>query len=159
FLPPEQLASAGLLFNGSFASVPSGLPFDWVISPGTGVTMDIVERPDDAERRALFIEFGPGRVEFGSMTQLTLLGPGTYHLRGKYRGEIGGRRGLVWRVSCAGSGGAPLGESQMLKGTAFAWQDMEFSFTVPQTECRAQRLKLELDARMASEQLVTGSMW
>jgi hypothetical protein len=159
FLPPERLTKLGLLFNGSFESNPSGLPFDWVISPGTGVTMDIVERPDQAGRRALLMELGPGRVEFAGIAELVLLGPGSYRFKGKFKGEIAGRRGLVWRATCVGGAGAPIGESPMIKGPAPRWEDVEFSFTVPERECRAQRLRLELDARMASEQLVTGSMW
>jgi hypothetical protein len=39
------------------------------------------------------------------------------------------------------------------------WRDVAFTFTVPNADCRAQQLRLELDARMASEQLVSGSMW
>lgn len=159
FQPPERLASAGLLFNGSFEFTPSGLPFDWVMHAGMGVTVDIVERPDDAGQRALYIELGPGRVEFGGVAQTLLLPPGSYRLTGKYRGDITGRRGLVWRVTCAGATGPPIGQSAMMVGASAPWKDFEFSFTVPAAECRAQHLRLELDARMASEQLVSGSIW
>jgi hypothetical protein len=157
FLPPQQLTGAGLLFNGSFETDPSGLPFDWVLSPGTGATMDIV-RDAEVGRRVLLIALGPGRVEFGGVTQFTLLAPGNYQFKGKHRGEIVGRRGLIWRVTCAGASGSPIGESQMVVGISQQWQDDQFSFSVPAKDCRAQRLSLELDARMASEQLVNGSL-
>lgn len=157
FLPPQQLSGAGLLFNGSFDTDPSGLPFDWVLSPGTGATMDIV-RDAEVGRRVLLIALGPGRVEFGGVTQFTLLAPGTYQFKGKHRGEIVGRRGLIWRVTCAGTSGPPIGESQMVVGISQQWQYDQFSFSVPAKDCRAQRLSLELDARMASEQLVNGSL-
>jgi hypothetical protein len=158
FLPPEQLSSAGFLFNGSFELTPSGLPFDWVLSGGAGATIDIAPRPDEVGRRALFIELGPGRVEFNGVAQTLLLAPGTYRFQGKYQGEIVGPRGLVWRVACVGGAGEPIGQSPMMVGVAAPWEDVEFSFTVPGTECRAQQLRLVLDARMASEQLVSGSV-
>ena len=75
------------------------------------------------------------------------------------RCELVGRRGLVWRVSCAGGKGGAIGESQMTAGAAPRWKDIEWTFTVPDADCRAQQLRLELDARMASEQLVSGSIW
>jgi hypothetical protein len=162
FLPPEHLAAAGPLFNGSFEFSPSGLPFDWVLSAGRGVTVDIAPRPDDASKRALYIELGPGRVEFQGVPQTLLLSPGTYRFDGKVRAEIAGPRGLVWRVACAGSQGPPLGQSVMMIGTigaAAAWKEVKFSFTVPTADCRAQQLRLDLDARMASEQLVSGYAW
>jgi hypothetical protein len=159
FLPPEQLTSTGLLFNGSFERTPSGLPFDWTMPAGTGVTIDIAQRSDQADQKALLIELGPGRVEFPGVQQTLLIAPGTYHFKGQYRGEIIGRRGLVWRVSCVGAPAAPIGQSPMMTGAAPVWQEVEFSFTVPEADCRAQQLRLELDARMASEQLVSGSIW
>jgi hypothetical protein len=159
FLPSGRLSSASFLFNGSFEIAPSGLPFDWVMGGGTGITVDIAPRADEAGQRALYVELGPGRVEFDGVAQTLLLAPGTYQFKGKYRGAVIGPRGLVWRVSCAGGAGPPIGQSSMMTGQAPHWKEIEFSFTVPEAECRAQQLRLVLDARSASEQLVSGSVW
>jgi hypothetical protein len=159
FLPPDQLTNAGQPFNGGFESKPSGLPFDWVITGGNGVTTEILHRPDDAAQHALSIEFGLGRVEFGGVSQLLLLGPGSYTFRANYKAEIVGRRGLVWRVSCATPDSTPLGQSAMMLGKVPTWRALEFTFTVPPSDCPAQSLRLVLDARSASEQLVSGWSW
>ena len=159
FLPPEQLSSIGLLSNGSFETTPSGLPFDWVIASGPGVTIDIAVRPEQDGEQALFLEFGPGRADFRGVSQLLMLAPGAYQLKGKYKGEIVGRRGLQWLVTCAGGRRAPIGESPMVLGSAPTWTDFEFSFAVPDADCRAQKLRLVLAARSASERLVSGSIW
>jgi hypothetical protein len=158
-LPAEQLGNAGLLFNGSFELTPSGLPFDWVISSGSGVTATIATRPDRDTERALFIEFGHGRVDFQGISQVTMLSPGTYKFHGSYRGDIAGRRGLRWRITCAGAAAIPIGESPMVVGIASPWKDFEFAFSVPKADCRAQYVRLALDARSASEQFVSGSIW
>ncbi len=157
FLPSEQLSSAGLLFNGSFEVAPSGLPFDWVMTKGSGVTVDRAALPNSDGQHGLAIEFGHGRVEFRPVTQMTMLAPGAYRLTGKYQGQISGRRGMVWRVNCAGAGGL-LGETPMILGIAPKWKDFELSFTVPATACRAQSVRLELDARSASEMMVSGAI-
>ena len=86
-----------------------------------------------------------------------MLGPGSYRLKGQHKGEMVGRRGLRWRIACAG--GKPIAEGPMMLGKILAWKRFEVGFTVPPTDCRAQTLRLELDARSASEQLVTGTMW
>jgi hypothetical protein len=158
FLPPEQLSSTGFLFNGSFEIAPTGLPFDWVISEGTGVTIDIVPRPDRDGQRALLIEFGYGRVEFRGIEQLTALPAGAYEFRAKYKGDILGKRGLVWRVACVDAPSPPIGESPMVTGASPSWQDIKFSFIVPDRNCRAQHVRLHFDTRMSSEQLISGSI-
>ena len=101
FLPPEELRHAGLLFNGSFEVAPSGLPFDWTITQGPGVTIDIVPRPDKSGGRALMVDFQYGRVDYHSVTELVMLAPGTYEFKGEYKGELVGPRGLKWRIACA----------------------------------------------------------
>jgi tetratricopeptide (TPR) repeat protein len=160
FLPPEQLSRAGFLINGSFEVAPSGLPFDWVILGGSsGVTTDITLRPELDGEHALYLEFGPGRADFRGVSQLLMLAPGTYELKGLYKGEIIGLRGLQWSITCAGQAHNPIGESRMFLGTARAWTDFVIPFTVPDADCRAQKLRLSLTARSASERLVSGSIW
>src|ERR1700730_638894 len=159
FLSPEQLENAGFLFNGSFEMKPSGLPFDWLMPQGEGVTLDIAPRPEATDKHALFLEFGQGqgRVNFPGVFQTTMLPPGDYRFKGSFNGEVVGRRGLQWSISCVG--GAPIGESQMILGSSPVWRNFEFAFTVPETGCRAQLARLALPARSPSEQLVFGSIW
>jgi hypothetical protein len=157
FLPAEQLNSLGPLFNGGFETAPSGLPFDWLITPGAGVTIDIAPAPDREEGRALVVAFEQGRVEFHGVTQLIMLAPGRYQFNGQYTGELSGQRGLKWRIACAG--GAMIGESGMVAGRTATWKDIEFGFAVPASDCPAQYLRLDLDARMSSEQFASGTLW
>lgn len=157
FLPPERIWTVGFLFNGSFESPPSGLPFDWVFKYGSGVTIDVVPRPDDADQQTLFVRFGYGRVEFDGVSQLIMLTPGTYRFEGRYKSDIISRRGLTWRISCAE--GTHIGQSAMTTGMTPTWKAFDFTFTVPSRGCRAQYVQLVLDARSASEQLVSGSIW
>jgi hypothetical protein len=158
FLPESELQTAGLLYNGNFDIKPSGLPFDWVIKPGSGVTVDIVPVGNNYDGHALLIEFLYGRVDYHSVRELVLLAPGTYQFDGQYQGKLIGPRGLKWRLICANDGSTPLGESAMISGAATAWKEIKFMFTVPVANCRAQYVQLDLDARMASEQLVSGSV-
>ena len=130
FLPPEQLNTAGYLFNGSFEVDPTGLPFDWTFTKESGATIEIADRTDaeatlaalkadtwskeqkaylsnkylnDPGRgaHALFLEFGVGRVEGLSVKQMIVLAPDDYQFRGTYKADIVSQRGLQWRVVCA----------------------------------------------------------
>lgn len=156
FLPAEQLSNAGMLFNGNFEVTPSGMPFDWIIEQGSGVTIDIVPRPGKSER-SLLIDFLYGRVDYHSVHELVVLAPGNYQFNGQYSGKIVGPRGLKWRIVCADTN-VRLGESQMITGLTATWKPTDFAFTVPAEGCRAQYVQLDLDARMASERLVSGTM-
>src|SRR5262249_11314245 len=142
---------------GSFDTVPSGLTFDWVITPGAGVTIDVAPVPGGEGNRALAISFEQGRIDFRGVAELIVLAPGSYEFRGKYTGEIIGPRGVKWRVACAG--GPIVGESGMVAAKTTAWKDIEFGFAVPATGCPAQYVRLDLDARMSSEQFASGTVW
>jgi len=158
FLPAAQLRTAGFLFNGSFEIAPSALPFDWAISQGSGVSVDIVPRPGDPDSRALQVDFLYGRVDYHSVRELVVLAPGNYRFTAQYNGRLVGPRGLKWRVVCAGDAPTLLGESEMIMDSKATWQDATFTFTVPAAGCPAQYVRLDLDARSASEDLVSGSI-
>jgi tetratricopeptide (TPR) repeat protein len=159
FLPPEQLSKTGRLFNASFDVAPSGLPFDWVFKKGAGVNIKFGTPSDQQGKRALLIEFGPGRVEFGSgLSELVLLPPGNYRLEGKYKTDLMSQRGLQWSVTCADATD-PVGVSATMNGSDSSWKAIDLSFTVPPDECAAQYVTLTLDARSASEQFVSGAAW
>ncbi len=158
FLPPRQLSKVGSLINGGFETNPSGLPFDWVIQAGSGVTAQLRNRPDEMGNRGLYVEFSTGRVQFGGVSQLLTLSPGMYQLKGKYKGEILGRRGLRWRVMCA-AGDQLVAQTPMVVGAFPEWAEFELAVRIPDADCRAQKLQLVLDSRSASEQLVYGSIW
>lgn len=162
FLPPERLAGARLIYNGDFTAAPTGNPFDWTITAGTGVNVEIAPRPDadsGAANPALRVEFGSGRVQMGKVVQIVMLAPGPQILRYKYRGEMTARRGLKWTLSCAQGTPALLAESPMFIGQQRAWREIEVPFTVPDQGCRSQTLQLVHDARSASEEFVSGVVW
>jgi hypothetical protein len=158
FLPASDLRNAGLLYNGDFSGTPSGSPFDWHIVQGPGVTIDIEERPGTRGGHALVLDFEYGRVEYHSVRELVMLPLGHYRFASQYKGELSGPRGLKWRISCA-EGGEPLAESAMIRGSGGVWSQSGFEFAVPEQNCRAQYLSLDLDARMPSEEFMTGSIW
>ena len=155
----EQLAGIGFLYNGSFETPSSAMPFDWVFQAGQGVTIDVAPRLDLLGQRALLIEFSNGRVELGGVHQVTMLAPGQYVMKGALQGNITGRRGLVWRMSCLGDAPKQLGQSKIILGNFTTWTEFDYVVDVPESGCRAQRVSLVLDARSVSEQLVTGRIW
>jgi hypothetical protein len=158
FLPADELGEIGYLNNASFETSPTGLPFDWVMRQGRGATIDIAAVPGEAGSLGLLVELGPGRAEFHGVTQMLLLSPGDYRLKGKLKGEARGPRGLQWRMTCAATG-KEIGAGPMFLGVEPRWSGFDFDFTVPDADCRAQELRLQLAARSASEQLVHGSVW
>jgi len=158
FLPADELADAAFLVNGSFEDPPSGSPFDWRIDGGQGVTIDVAHRVDTDGDHALYLELGPGRAQFYGVSQLVLLAPGRYRLSGRLQGDVSGRRGMQWRVTCIASGKV-AGESPMFLGSAPTWTAFDGEFEVPADNCRAQQVRLMLSARSASEELASGAIW
>jgi hypothetical protein len=158
FQPREELTRIGPLYNRNFDKALSGLPFDWTLPASSSAVAELRQRADKDGDFALVVEFTQGRAAFSGVSQMTLAAPGTYVLKGLYRGRLVGTRGLMWRALCADSQ-VPLGESIQLLGDVPDWREFTFSFVIPDKNCRAQTVRLELDARSASEKLVAGSMW
>ncbi len=158
-LGPEGMKKAGHIFNAEFEEDTSGLPFDWQIAAARNATAEI-RRREDGQGRALQLRFGVGRVDQLRLSQVLLTSPGPYRFTWQYKGEITGKRGLRWRLTCLYPPNDRILETEMILERQNDWTSMEASLTVPdQPNCRAQTLTLVHDARSASEQLITGEVW
>ena len=135
------------------------MPFDWVLTKGSGVTAQVVAKSDKPGERVLNLRFGPGRVDYREVTQLIMLVPGAYQFQGSYKSDIVSERGLEWQIACASKEQNVLGRGPVSRGTTAQWQGLEFSFTVPEAGCPAQYVKLVFDARSASERFISGNIW
>jgi hypothetical protein len=152
------LATTGNLFNGDFEVVPTDAPFDWNLTSAFGASVQVASLPQPGQH-ALLLQFGPGRVDYKDVKQLLLLAPGPYRFTGKLKSELVSQRGLEWRVSCLGKQQAELGRSEAVRSSDPGWRTFEFSFIVPDQDCRAQTVNLVFDARSASERFISGSIW
>ena len=155
---PDQPASHDWLYNGDFQHPVTNLPFDWMIGRVRGAEIKVEASPM-GEGQALRVQFGKGRVDFRHVRKLLTLPPGSYLLRGRAMAvDLRHRRGINWRLACAEDGGETLVSTPRISGTV----TIEFAepFAVPSENCRAQRLVLELAARIAPEQTVEGgTVW
>ena len=157
-LSPEQLALTGNLYNRNFEVAPSGMTFDWRVPLGRNYSINVVPGSSEGRSQGLNIEFLGSRTNFSPVTQLVLLQPGDYTFKGRWKGNVTGLRGLVWKMACVGQNSA-LGASPMLLGATSTWIPFEFAVSVPASGCKAQLVSLVLDARSASESIVQGSVW
>jgi len=158
-LPLERASKLGNISNPSFEDDSSSVPFDWLIRNSPNALLSIVRRDDRPDQRALQVAFLPVRGAFSGLQQVVALAPGGYRLSGSVRGRINARRGLKWRMTCAGVGSGQIADSGYLSGRGTNWTRFEFSFTVPETSgCAAQRLALILDARSPSETIASGEI-
>jgi len=159
-LPEEELTTLGPIYNPSFESTPSGLPFDWAIGRLVNASVEFAPREDVQNGHALHISFGSGRVTFPALRQVLMLSPGRYRLTVDYRGRIIAKRGLRWRLSCLQNQHNTIAETDMLMGMQAHWRTITFDFEIPYIpQCRAQFLQLLHDARSASEQFISGEVW
>lgn len=152
-LPPDR-ADAETLYNGGFQYQLSGSEFDWEIEQSSGADIKIVAG-GEAKASTLRIEFSGSRVDFHNVTHLLALPPGIYRLTGEVEAEsLQTERGLWWRVSCLGPG-PNLGQTELVMESE-PWRAFRLLFTVPSANCEAQALRLELPARIPTEQAIAG---
>lgn len=157
-LAPSEAQSLDYLYNGDFERPMSNLHFDWIITRIRGADIDVSDSPID-DGKALRVQFARARVPFRHVRKLVMLPPGAYQLSGKARTvDLRNDRGLVWKLTCADGAKEMLASTTSVTGTMTV--EIEQPFSVPSQGCRAQWLRLELDARIASEQDVGGgTVW
>lgn len=152
----EAGARIPLLFNGDFATDPSGTGFDWRLRRTAGL-LATLERTDAG--RALRLQFMGRRVAGGSLVEhALLLPPGDYLLEWRERTEaLRAGAGLGWQVACVEQGGV-LQQAAPTDGTR-PWRARSMLFTVPVSGCPAQWLRLGSPGGTHGGQMLAGEAW
>ena len=160
-LAPDDLKAVRRLNNGDFERPPSGLPYDWRLARNTrNAVIEITTDPEASANKGLAVRLTGRRARNVQATQVMVIAPGFYKVRGVMRGEISAKRGLRWTVTCLGRKRATIGQSEMLFKTDAGWRPFEFVIEVPSdADCQAQQVTLSHDARSASEELASGALW
>lgn len=158
-LDEGQIKVLGNLYNGSFEAPVTQLGFDWRIQPSRAAKAEIVETYGTGGGKALHVTFNGERIHFQHVGQYLFLNAGHYRLQGRGRPEgLKTERGIRWRVRCVGDAGDMLAESEPFVGSD-EWRNFAVDFVVPDQECPAQLLRLELDGRAELDFEADGGVW
>lgn len=165
-LPAGQLERTGFVFNGAFEPVKVQAPFDWSLSRQQGFDIRIGASTAAAEAAqtgspgpsGLSVTLRGGHKTYIAAETYTILPPGGFTFAVSWQGHLNGPRGLVWNITCFPSQ-TRIAQSPMMLSGAKSWTLVSFPFTVPASDCQAQKVELTLAARSASEAIVDGTAW
>lgn len=147
------------LYNGGFELPLTGAGFDWRTPPVRGVVVEAAPTYGVRGDKALHLVFDGQRVRFQHVFQYLVLKPGHYRLQGRVRPDgLRTERGLQWRLRCV-SDGPLLAESERFLGSDAFWRTFAVEFAVPETDCPAQVLQLELEGRAGLDFEIQGGIW
>jgi hypothetical protein len=158
-LPRRETSPRGQLHNGDFDRDISGYAFDWTLPRGQGAAVEIIAQGDIVGRRALRLTFDGGRTVVPAVRQVVLLKPGRSMFAGRFKGAIASTRGLRWQIRCLYGAREVLGETEMMFTSQAEWQTFSIEFDVIDIpDCRAQLVTVVHDARLTSEQVISGDI-
>lgn len=154
----EALDKDGI-YNSGFELPLSGLGFDWRVMPVRGVTVEAIETYGVRNGKALHIAFDEQRIRFQHISQLLYLEPNKYRLRGRVKPDnLRAEWGLRWILRCNGGQAQRLAESERFFGSD-DWRTFVVNFTVPETNCQTQMLRLELEGQAELDFEIGGEIW
>ena len=157
-LPQDALAFDSELHNGGFEYASRNLGFEWIDQPVQGVLVGFDPTYGTTGTRALHIVFQGLRTQWRHFNQYLMLPPGGYSLRGRSRiDSLKTERGVQWNISCMGRND-PLASTERFKGSA-DWSYFVVGFTVPNSGCAVQDLRLELVGKAALDFVADGQIW
>jgi hypothetical protein len=158
FLTDRELHSAANIFDGGFELDAKHLFFDWTYIPMANVELHTVPRATSATDRVLRIDFINPRSRFANLSQLLRLPPGSYLFSGEVKAAYEQvDNGLIWRLYCIEEQERLIAQTSR-PHKAEGWTRFELKLEIPASGCQTQRLQLELDARAALDNQITGSV-
>ena len=141
-LPDAKAPFLGDIYDGQFSLPTSQSPFDWIISPTQGASLDIDRPPVTHDGRALHVAYDGFSQNLGLIQQSVALSPGRYTVSGyafTAAPETAGR--VTWAMSCYGSQHI-LARSDASQFVPSQWSRFSYEVDIPAADCGAQTLRL-----------------
>ncbi len=156
-LPSSDLALVRDVFDGGFEAIQRQLYFDWHVPARKNARIEIAVRPGSGQDRALSLDFFSDTQGKEYVFQFLRLSPGEFNVDFEFLAEgLKTDSGLVWRVSCLANPEI-LGESQVIDANG-PWSKSQFAFTVPETGCATQLLRLESRGKAKLDKEISGRL-
>ena len=144
-LSKSERTVLGNVYDGGFIFHPSNKGFAWQLpDQGTGYDVLIAPRTQFSLNNVMQITFNGLPLNYQPVKQQLILAPGHYRLTGMGQaGAMTSDDGLQWVVACAEGQQQVLVKSQAFTGD-MPWAQFQMEFDVPDSDCGAQWLRLDL---------------
>ncbi len=147
-LGDEGRGRAGYVSDGRFEGIGSGSVFDWTVNAPNGV--EVRAGPDAAGGAGLKVRFRDSPTRLGTVYQSLVLPPGTYRLVSEADAiQLVAPKDVYWRLTCRGGNRGERARLQFLPGR-YRNRSFATEFTIPETGCPVQLLRLETGVRTDS---------
>jgi hypothetical protein len=152
----ESLKKAALIHDGGFDLQLTNQFFSWTNYKVPNVDARLVPRGSGSVDKVLRLDFSPARTAYNNFIQVLNLAPGSYVLTGEAKADnLQTPVGLVWRINCTSGPVGLLAETKPVSGSQ-QWSAFETSFVVPDDSCRAQTIRVEVNAKTDLDTQISG---
>lgn len=157
-LSTEEISKLGLLYDPGFEAAIHNQFYGWNIDQRPGARILRSGRPDNAQSKALKLEFFGSSGLFQNVYQYLRLAPGEYTVQFEVMSDkFESPGGLVWQVYCKNSL-RPLGQSAVITPTK-DWTPISFTISLPEVDCSTQVLRLKSASEAVLDNTFSGSLW
>ncbi len=158
-LSSRERRHLGLVFNGGFELPLSNLGFGWRTRAPQAVKIEHRRTYGISGDRALALHYRGRAVPDGHLAQYLLLPPGRYRLQYRARPDsLKAEEGVRIAIHCRGGRERRLASGQRLLGV-YQWRMDVVEWTVPETGCPAQELRLDVVTERHRNREVKGVLW
>lgn len=158
-LSDQERSLVRAVYDGGFDGPVRNLSFDWTVNPRPGLSYQLVTRSPGSSNRKLRLNFDGYSGKFNNLSQILLLSPGLYQIRGE---AAGGGTSLpadfIFRIYCRDGPDLRLIEETGPLPQAKDFLSFEKTFRIPPDGCQSQLLRLEAIEQSTGRQDLTGEL-
>lgn len=167
-LSDEERSLVKSIYDGGFEAPIRNLTFDWTVLPGKGLSYQLIQPDGRSKKRNLSLNFDGYSGKFANLSQLLMLSPGLYRIRGEAGlSETGSADfeglavpdGFSFRIYCRDGSDLQLIEETGPLPRTKEMLPFEKMFRIPTGRCKTQLLRLEAFPNATTKQKISGKFW